>query len=85
MAKVEYARSDVLRAEYGLSPRGADGFYGRSDPALSPGDLSDRSARIGERLDEEGFTEKAVSVLRNAGYNARRNEVGHIAITYDGS
>lgn len=80
-----YARSDALRAEYGLSPRGVDGFYGNSDPALSPGEVSDRSAKFVEGLGEEGLTEQAVSVLQNAGYKARRNEVGHIAISYDGS
>lgn len=80
-----YARSDALRAEYGLCPRGADGFYGNVDPALSPGDLWDRVARIGERLDEEGLAEQSVTVLRDAGYNARRNEVGHIAIAYNRS
>src|SRR5262249_40816824 len=79
------ARSDALRAEYGLWPRGADGFYGTLDPARSPADVFERSIRMGERLDEEGFPEQAVTVLREAGYPARRNEVGHIAIAYEGS
>jgi hypothetical protein len=34
---------------------------------------------------EEGVTEQAVTVLRDAGHNAWRNEVGHVAIAYDGS
>jgi hypothetical protein len=79
------SRSDALRAEYGLWPRGADGCYGSVDPALSPADVQERAARMGERLDEEGFTEQAVSVLCEAGYPARRNEVGHVAIAYDGA
>ena len=45
------ARNDALRAEYGISPRQADGYYGESDPDLLAWELSDRAALIGERLD----------------------------------
>jgi len=78
------ARSDALRAEYGISPRQADGHYGDSDPTLLPWELSDRAASIGERLDEEGFSERAASILSAAGYDTRRIEVGHIAVAHDG-
>lgn len=79
-----YARNDALRAEYGISPRHADGYYGDSDPTLLAWELSDRAAMIGERLDEEGFSEQAATVLRKAGYDAWRNPIGHVAIAYDG-
>jgi hypothetical protein len=52
---------------------------------LSPADVQERLARMGERLDEEGFTGRAVTVLCGAGYPARRNEVGHVAVSYDGA
>lgn len=79
------ARSDALRAEYGISPRQADGYYGDSDATLLPWELSDRAASIGERLDAEGFSEQAAAVLTRAGYAARRSEVGHVAVAYDGA
>lgn len=78
------ARNDALRAEYGISPRQADGSYGDSDPTLLAWELSDRAALIGERLDEEGYSEQAATILRAAGYDAWRNEIGHIAIAPDG-
>jgi hypothetical protein len=74
------ARNDALRAEYGISPRQADGYYGESDPGLLAWELSDRAALIGERLDEEGYSAQAATILRNVGYDARRNEIGHVAI-----
>ena len=77
-------RNDALRAEYGISPRQADGYYGESDPTLLPWELSDRAALIGERLDEEDFTEQAATILTQAGHDARRNQVGHVAIAYEG-
>lgn len=79
------ARNDALRAEYGISPRQADGYYGESDPDLLAWELSDRAALIGERLDEEGFGEQATGILRAAGYDAWRNEIGHVAIAHEGT
>lgn len=79
------ARNDALRAEYGISPRQADGYYGESDPGLLAWELSDRAALVGERLDEEGFGERAVQILRNAGHDAWRNEIGHVAVAPGGT
>ncbi|MDX2165612.1 MAG: hypothetical protein SF182_01055 [Deltaproteobacteria bacterium] len=77
------ARNDALRAEYGVSPRQADGYYGESDPTLLAWELSDRAALIGERLDDEGYSEQAAAILRAAGHAARRTEIGHIAVVHD--
>ena len=74
------ARNDALRAEYGIAPRQADGYYGESDPSLLAWELSDRAALIGERLAEEGYGEHAATILREAGYDAWCNEIGHVAI-----
>ena len=74
------ARSDALRAEYGIAPRQADGYYGESDPSLLAWELSDRAALIGERLAEEGYSERAAAILRAAGYDAWCNEIGHVAV-----
>lgn len=79
------ARNDALRAEYGVAPRQANGYYGDSDPTLLAWELSDRAASIGERLDEEGFSERAARILTAAGFDARRDEVGHVAVTHEGS
>ena len=39
-----------------------------------------RVADLMSRLDSEGYVGRAVEVLNSMGYDARRNEVGHIAI-----
>lgn len=77
------ARNDALRAEYGISPRQPDGYYGDSDPSLLAWELADRAALIGERLDQEGYSGEAATILRQAGYDAWRNEIGHIAVGSD--
>ena len=79
------ARNDALRAELGISPRQADGYYGDSDPSLLPWELSDRAASIGERLDEEGFSERAASILHRRWVRRAARRGRHIAVECDGS
>jgi hypothetical protein len=45
-----------------------------------PADKVEQLAQINEQLDQEGYVEGAVTVLRQAGYNAWRNGVGHISV-----
>ena len=73
------ARSDALRDEIALMPRGPDGYYVPSLPDLSAEDLWQRSARHSETLARE-FGEAAVSVLRAQGLEARLNAAGHLAV-----
>ena len=72
--------NDELREEYEVCPRLEDGFYGKADPDMSPVELWSAAAEITHQLDQCGLTDHAVQVLCEAGYPARRNEVGHIAV-----
>jgi hypothetical protein len=72
-------RSDTLRAELNLMPRGEDGHYVPVLPEVSPGQLWMEAARLGDTLGEE-FGEEAVAVLARQGLDARINDVGHVAI-----
>lgn len=74
------ARLDRLLAELNICPRGPDGYLGGVADGLTPQELEGGLASIGERLDNEGFTERAAAVLRGAGCDAWRNCVGHVAI-----
>lgn len=76
----EYTRvSDALRQEIGLCPRRSDGFFGDIDTSLPPGELWLRAAALPDRL-RDHLGGAAVKVLEAAGYDARVNEVGHIAV-----
>jgi hypothetical protein len=78
-----YRKSDALRAQYGICARGDDGFYGAVAPSISPLDLWSHAARIADELAMSPFASAAVDILNAAGYAARQNEVGHIAINLD--
>lgn len=73
-------RLDVLLAQAGICHRGSDGFLGSADEGLTPADIEERGAALIEQLDGEGFVDGAVTVLRQAGRNAWRNAVGHVAM-----
>ena len=76
----EYTRvSDALRQEIGLCPRQSDGFLGDIDTSLPAAELWLRAAEFPDRLCEH-LGGPAVKVLEAAGYRARVNEVGHIAV-----
>jgi len=76
----EYTRvADAIRQEIGLCPRRSDGFFGDIDTSIPPGELWRRAAEFPDRLGEH-LGEPAVKVLEAAGYRARVNEVGHIAV-----
>ncbi|MHC4304652.1 MAG: class I SAM-dependent methyltransferase [Planctomycetota bacterium] len=73
------ARSDALRTEYDICPRGADGQYGGVDSELPPAELWERAALIGQTLAVE-FVDEAVRLLQSAGFEAWHNEVDHVAV-----
>jgi hypothetical protein len=73
------ARSDALRADMALMPRGPDGYYVTDLADMSQADLWQRSARHSETLARE-FGDAAVGVLRAQGLEARLNAVGHVTI-----
>lgn len=76
----EYTRvNDALRQEIGLCARRSDGFFGDIDSSIPPAELWSRAAQLPDRLCEH-VGDAAVTVLEAAGYRARVNEVGHIAV-----
>ena len=79
-SKRKLVDGDILSVDLGAK---MDGYYGDSDPSLLAWELSDRAALIGERLDEEGYSEQAAAILRAAGHDAWRNAIGHVAVRCD--
>ena len=75
-----YAFHDAQRAEYKLCARDKDGYYGAADPSLQPHELWTLAAKTLTELNDAGFNQKAATVLSNAGFKTRINEVGHIAV-----
>ena len=71
--------ADALRLEYGLCPRQANGYFADMSPEIAPADVWLRSADLSERIDRE-LAPRAVQALNAAGYAARVNEVGHVAV-----
>jgi hypothetical protein len=74
------SHSDALRDEYGICPRQPDGYYGEMRSDLPASEFWNLAGRICDRLGENGMDERAVAVLNRAGWQARVNEVGHIAV-----
>lgn len=72
-------RLDALLTEHQLFKRDTGGYLTSWGPAM-PADKFERMVQIIEQLDQEGYVERAVNVLRQAGYHAWRNCVGHIAV-----
>ena len=65
--------------EIGLCPRQADGHFADIDKSIPPAELWWRAADFPERLGT-ALNERAVAALASAGYHARINETGHIAV-----
>ena len=78
------SRVDELLAESRLFVRQEDGFLGASpDPLPAPEWLPALTA-MQNKLQQEGFVDRAVSVLKRAGYHAWINPVGHVAVDPQG-
>ena len=75
-----YTFHDAQRVKYKVCPRDDQGYYGIVDPSIQPQDLWILTSKMLNELNDAGLNQKAVDVLNNAGFNARVNEVGHIAI-----
>jgi len=73
------ACADDVRQELALCPRQADGYVGDVPEDIAPLDLWDRASDYSKRLDAT-LGERAVAALRRAGFSARLNEVGHVAV-----
>ena len=76
----EYTRvADALRQEFNLCPRRSDGYFADIDKSIPPAELWWQASVFPDRLTEQ-LAGPAVKVLERAGYRARVNEVGHIAV-----
>jgi len=74
------ARLDALHEQHQVCPRRPDGYLG--DTPEIPGDeLVRRSLAIMRTVEEEHYVDRAVKSLRTTGFDAWRNEVGHVAFT----
>jgi SAM-dependent methyltransferase len=71
--------ADGIREEIGLCPRQADGYFADIDRDIPAAELWLRAAGFPDRLDA-ALGARAVDVLRESGYVARLNEVGHVAV-----
>ena len=71
---------DELLAEKRIWLRKEDGFLAAPPDPLSAPARTHAYVAIQKELEQEGFTDPAVSVLKRAGYNAWKNSVGHIGV-----
>jgi hypothetical protein len=74
------ARLDQLLSERKIWVRQPDGFLGAAPEQLNPAAWTAELVTAHIQLSEEGFVDRAVSVLKRAGYHAWKNPVGHIAV-----
>jgi hypothetical protein len=76
---------DALRLEKGLGARRADGYYDDPDSSATPETMWVDATALSHRLDTL-LASDAARVLTHAGWAARVNEAGHVAVSlgYDG-
>jgi hypothetical protein len=74
------SRLDELLAEKKILVRQPDGFLMPPPDPLDPTLWMIAHEALHRQIAEEGFVDRAVSVLRRAGYHAWKNSVGHLAV-----
>lgn len=77
-------RMDELLESTSLCPRGEDGYLGGPPEDAEQNLLETAVETIGTTLVSEGYVERVVAVLQNAGIDAWRNCVGHVAVNPNG-
>jgi hypothetical protein len=73
-------RLDELLAEKKILVRQADSFLAPPPDPIDSTAWMGAHVAIHRQLAEEGFVDRAVSVLKRAGYQAWKNPVGHVAV-----
>lgn len=73
-------RLDELLAHAGLCRRDTGGYLSDANEDLTVAEIDNRIAELVDQLDDDGFVDDAVDVLRRAGRRAWRNRVGHVAM-----
>jgi hypothetical protein len=74
------ASLDRLYEARGVMVRTADGYLGSGASQMTIEDWPAMHKGIYKALDEQGFLDRAISLLNDAGLRAWRNEIGHIAV-----
>ena len=74
------SRLDELLAEKRIWLRTEDGFLAAPSDQMSAPAWTHAYVAIQKHWEQEGFVDRAVSVLKCAGYNAWKNSVGHIGV-----
>lgn len=77
-----YKLHDAQRAEKGICPRGANGYYGLVDPSIGPNEIWIRAAHLLHGMNEAGLNQEAAQVLQASGLDAVVNALGHISVRY---
>jgi hypothetical protein len=75
---------DELLAENRMLVRQEDGFLGAPPDPLPFSEWQPVFLAMQNKLQQEGFVDRAVSVLKHAGYHAWINPVGHVAVDPQG-
>jgi SAM-dependent methyltransferase len=78
------SRVDELLAEARILVRQEDGFLAAPPDQLPVSDWQTVYIDMQNKLRQEGYTDRAVSVLKRAGYHAWVNPVGHVAVDPQG-
>ena len=73
-------RVDHLLAHHAITRRGADGFLTPPPEDIPRTELWERMAALWRQMVDEGFLDRTVDVLVQAGYEAWENAAGDIAI-----
>ena len=80
--KAYYSINEKDRADAGICARDENGYFGDVTAELSPVDLWTNVAGMLDSLHNSSIVEHAIDVFEKAGYKARRNEVGHVAVAH---
>ena len=73
-------RVDELLKFHGICSRGGDGFLHFPEKEMPLDEYFKKGALLWRQIAEEGYLNRAVEILRQAGYKAWENSVGDIAV-----
>ena len=73
-------RLDALLQHHGICRRQADGYLKFPGQIIPPPQYMVKNGIIWQQLNKEDYTDRAVDVLKRAGYDAWKNRVGDIAV-----
>ena len=73
-------RADELLHHQGICQRKTDGFLHFQEKEMSPVEYLKKNAMLWQQMDGEGYPDRAVDILKQAGYDSWKNPVGDIAI-----